>query len=892
MIKIPKYFDSEQYIKLNNDIKYKGTDPTTHFLTFGYAENRKYNELININYPFVLHLINIDNTSYNYFYDLLIDFKLLLSESNFSTKFSTTNYNGNKDVIDSLIQIKKTLNIDLNYNITPLIFDLLIDKSYKYIKKGIFSDRDLLKHYNDKQIYDILSKLLNNVNTIFDYSTNKYNDYSVNDNISDIFKVTNKFEFFYRYFRWFTNHIIKYGFEIKNSPNNTKTAVIIESRNHILFKYIVYNIMFNLGSEWNLHIFCGYDNYYYIKDIFPNVKITLLPFYNFSVDIYDFICLNNFFWNSIDTEDILIFQTDTYLVDNMNDILLNNYVYLGAPHRNVHGNISYLTPNNFGLNGGLSLRKKYAMLQCINNIKGSDIDKYRLIKGMDITIRTPINYYDINYNFILSKFKGYDNININASNICDIATSIFNTDLIFEDVYYSHAIEMLGYPIPNNYIARHFVIQEDVYGKIYNVRGVHGWDKPYLNLDFHKEILKKYTFKLINKVNNNQNLIKFYNTNTNTNIDNDNKVLIIAHNMKGGTEKYVKDVININKYVSYDILRIKESNIQSTNIIFNDTHIKLLHDIPNFLKNRNYKYIHIHYFNEPAFILYDYIIELLDSSPNTKLIVTLHDYHFITNDKLNEYHLTIFNSNENDLYLLKNNKIDKRVLHNYRKLFMKSYLLITGSYKLRNIYNFLFDLPTNLIKVCPHPEKIYFSPIDLNEYNINFSELNIGVIGAIAISKGSYMIQDMSNYIIKSKVPWKIFHIGGGFNSNPKKISNIHFMGPYNSEIQLRDILVKNKINILWFPAFRHESFCYTLTLAIQTCLPIIAYDSGTFKERLSKYKYPYFIQQSKYTCEALFEDINTFWEQLNETKYISTSSELNNDVNIYDNIDYTNIYK
>ena len=42
---------------------------------------------------------------------------------------------------------------------------------------------------------------------------------------------------------------------------------------------------------------------------------------------------------------------------------------------------------------------------------------------------------------------------------------------------------MLGYPIPNNYVARHFIIQEDVYGKLYNVRGFHGWDKSYLNLD-------------------------------------------------------------------------------------------------------------------------------------------------------------------------------------------------------------------------------------------------------------------------------------------------------------------------------------------------------------------------------------------------------------------------
>ena len=80
----------------------------------------------------------------------------------------------------------------------------------------------------------------------------------------------------------------------------------------------------------------------------------------------------------------------------------------------------------------------------------------------------------------------------------------------------------------------------------------------------------------------------------------------------------------------------------------------------------------------------------------------------------------------------------------------------------------------------------------------------------------------------------------------------------------------------------------------MQTCLPIIAFDSGTFKERLSQYKYPYYIHQSKYNCETLFEDINTFWKQLNENKkekkYITPIPD--NKPVIYDNLDYNNLYQ
>ena len=54
-----------------------------------------------------------------------------------------------------------------------------------------------------------------------------------------------------------------------------------------------------------------------------------------------------------------------------------------------------------------------------------------------------------------------------------------------------------------------------------------------------------------------------------------------------------------------------------------------------------------------------------------------------------------------------------------------------------------------------------------------FDKLNIGIIGAISISKGSYLIQEMSIYIKDNLIPWNIYHIGYGFNYNLKKKNNI-----------------------------------------------------------------------------------------------------------------------
>jgi glycosyltransferase involved in cell wall biosynthesis len=123
-----------------------------------------------------------------------------------------------------------------------------------------------------------------------------------------------------------------------------------------------------------------------------------------------------------------------------------------------------------------------------------------------------------------------------------------------------------------------------------------------------------------------------------------------------------------------------------------------------------------------------------------------------------------------------------------------------------------------------------------------------------------------------------------------KSKSNIISLGSYNSEKDLYNILIKNNINLLWFPAFRHESFCYTLTLAMQTGLPIVANNSGTFKDRLSFYKSPYKIHECELSCELLFEDINNFWLQLKNNILLSTSDSDNNNF-VYDNLNYNSIY-
>jgi hypothetical protein len=434
-----------------------------------------------------------------------------------------------------------------------------------------------------------------------------------------------------------------------------------------------------------------------------------------------------------------------------------------------------------------------------------------------------------------------------------------------------------------------------------------------MDIYFFKNILSSYIFRLTSNYNlQSYNILNSssYNTDTNNQIQvynspttsNDNthdlstqivNILIICHNMKGGTEKYVRDIIELNKQtynnhfpnkkLSFDFVRIKKSNIHSTFIIFNNVEYQIIKNMPFLFSNKKkYDIVHIHYINEPGLLFYDHIINLFNSHVNPKLIITLHDYNFIVNDEVNEFHLTIFNSNNHQLSTLKSSPSNFEKITKYKILLNMADIVVTGSLRLKNIYNYIFDLEPNKIKVVPHPEKIYFNPI----YNSSFNKFNICVIGSISITKGSYMIQNISNNL-KSYPDIKIYHLGNGFNYNKKKPHNIISLGSYLSENDFRDKLIANNINVFWFPAFRHESYCYTLSLAMQTSLPIIAFDSGTFSERLSFYKYPYKIHMGEYTQSSLLLDIVEFCTSLKNNSYSNTHCIKHS----YDDINYDFLY-
>lgn len=277
---------------------------------------------------------------------------------------------------------------------------------------------------------------------------------------------------------------VKDNFNIIKYENTDKVAIIIEPRMNMLYVHaVIYNFIYFMNPQgWNFIIYCNVkelDNETKLK--FFNCELIQIDenllykdytknTYNLSIDNYNKILLDINFWNSIPEpyENILIFQSDCIMYTMFNDYWLN-YDYAGANYDysiiNINDNETnkrfYVNNKSIfsgGINGGFSIRKRKAMIECIENVSWGYIQNYRqelfnLLKLKEIEIDEK------------NKFTLLTPINILVKN---------------EDVFFTHACEILRKKIPD-VIHRHLLAIETSYCN--NTTVYHGWNKNYHTYD-------------------------------------------------------------------------------------------------------------------------------------------------------------------------------------------------------------------------------------------------------------------------------------------------------------------------------------------------------------------------------------------------------------------------
>lgn len=147
----------------------------------------------------------------------------------------------------------------------------------------------------------------------------------------------------------------------RNSPTNDKAAIIIESRPVYFLPMVLRNVMFFLGSPWNLHIFSGELSEKYVDDIVDgwDVNVTKLDgLVHLSRTQRSAILKSPQFWKLFAEEKLLLFETNALMCGrNIEEFL--EYDFIGAPSG---------TPDKFSLHGGFSLRSRRKLIECI--VKG------------------------------------------------------------------------------------------------------------------------------------------------------------------------------------------------------------------------------------------------------------------------------------------------------------------------------------------------------------------------------------------------------------------------------------------------------------------------------------------------------------------------------------------
>jgi Protein of unknown function (DUF5672) len=150
----------------------------------------------------------------------------------------------------------------------------------------------------------------------------------------------------------------------KNSPSNTKAAIIIENRPIYFLPMVIRNVMFFLGNQWNLYVVCGELSEKYVDDFVQNGDIHVIKLdglVRLSRAERSQIMKTTQFWKVFREEKLLAFDTNSVMCGSGVGEFLD-YDFIGAPIGSAD--------QFFHLHGGFSLRSRRKMIECI--VKGKD----------------------------------------------------------------------------------------------------------------------------------------------------------------------------------------------------------------------------------------------------------------------------------------------------------------------------------------------------------------------------------------------------------------------------------------------------------------------------------------------------------------------------------------
>ena len=296
-------------------------------------------------------------------------------------------------------------------------------------------------------------------------------------------------------------------------------------------------------------------------------------------------------------------------------------------------------------------------------------------------------------------------------------------------------------------------------------------------------------------------------------------IIHICSDNKGGTEKYVNDLI----------------------YLYNDYIHHVHHTIPFSITDIDYKeivLIHIHATFFASNIEWN-VLSIIDEfrnilDPSVPIYLTIHDYQWLFNS--NPIHTLQYKDNWKEFYTA--HTINKTPL-----LFEKVSRIFIPALSVYKLYNKLMSFTIemqNKMHIIPHcdtyirQEQLYIPVISDSKI------INIAFIGQFNEYKGARIFLDLI-YNLRSYKEYTIhYHIFGKHSPSEHDDtlrSYVHFHGRYSNENIIQE-LYDNSIHIQTSLSIFEETYCYSLTNLINSGLPIVYLNHGALETRLNP-EYP-----------------------------------------------------
>lgn len=171
----------------------------------------------------------------------------------------------------------------------------------------------------------------------------------------------------------------------------------------------------------------------------------------------------------------------------------------------------------------------------------------------------------------------------------------------------------------------------------------------------------------------------------------------------------------------------------------------------------------------------------------------------------------------------------------FKQRLTKAEKVFCPSQSTAKLYKSHYELQNTYVKL--HPEKSF--TIQQLAEQTDSEIINIAIIGAIGPHKGSQLILDCAKHALKEGLPLHFVVVGySNIDESFDKLENVTLTGAYEDPMQLKNKLQTYQCQLALFLSVWPETFCYTLTEALQNGLYPIALNYGAIAERIKKLKY------------------------------------------------------